>query len=369
MKKTLLATLCLFSSGLIASTNVMAAQEPTVSPRVMNGETATVGLLPWQVMVFGNSGTLCGGSIISDHWIVTAAHCTFRIDEDTGKKITMLQAGDYIFAGTTNPHTSGGYLDGSKATKIAQVITHQGYDPTVRATRFDNDIALIRVDESLFARGGKAIRIATIAEQQAADRQFENSYVEGQDSPATLIASGWGHLGTEDKTSNDLQVVKLAGIPDSKCKVSQKFNGNYFVCADSNRASVAKDVCRGDSGGPLVWQNPSNAKDNDKGLRLVGATSNGPYCSFKSQGYASGNGLYTQVPHYRDWIETNSGLTLDTQPKASYAKDPFEIVKNTPPAKPKQPSSNSDSGSGGGGSMPLFGLAALGLIGLLRRKK
>ncbi|OZS44171.1 S1 family peptidase [Photobacterium sanguinicancri] len=376
--KTIIATLC-----LLGSTATFAGQETAVNidpdsslssvqPRVMNGEAAAHDLLPWQVMVFGQTtGTMCGGSIISEHWIVTAAHCTFKMD--AGNKVIMLQKGDYIFAGTTNPHLFGGYLDKNKGTLIEEVITHQGYNPEIQATRFDNDIALIRVNESLYARGGKAIKIASFnqpnlatAEQTQADQQFGNTYVKGQDSQATLIASGWGHLGTQNKTSDTLQVVKLAGIPDSQCD-SSPYKGDYFVCADSNRASVKKDVCRGDSGGPLIWQNPANVNDADKGLRLVGATSNGPLCSAKNDGLTDGDGLYTQVSYYRQWIEGKTGLDLDAIPMANYKYDPFKVVKDVPPKQPKQP--DSDSSGGGGGSVPLLSLVALGLFGWLRRNK
>ncbi|MDO6545044.1 trypsin-like serine protease [Photobacterium sanguinicancri] len=375
--KTIIATLCLLGStatfaseGAVTAPSLDQSFQPSVLPRVMNGETAVQDLLPWQVLVFGqSSGTMCGGSIISEHWIVTAAHCTFKIE--LGSRKVMLQKGDYIFAGTTNPHISGGYLDASKATKIEEVITHKDYDPQIQATRFDNDIALIRVKESLYDRGGKAIKIASFnqpnlatAEQTQADHQFGITYVKGQDSQATLIASGWGHLGTQDKTSDTLQVVKLAGIPDSQCD-SSPYKGDYFVCADSNRASVKKDVCRGDSGGPLIWQNPANVNDPDKGLRLVGATSNGPLCSVKNSGLTDGDGLYTQVSYYRQWIEGKTGLDLDAIPMANYKYDPFKVVKDVPPKQPKQP----DSDSSGGGSVPLLGLVALGLFGWLRRNK
>ncbi|MGR5128665.1 trypsin-like serine protease [Photobacterium swingsii] len=371
--KTIIATLCLLGSSatLAASTtDSIAADSPSVLPRVMNGEAAIQDLLPWQVMVYGqNYGTMCGGSIISEHWIVTAAHCTFKVE--LGSRKVILEKGDYIFAGTTNPHLFGGYLDLNKGTVIEEVITHKDYNPEIQATRFDNDIALIRVNASLYDRGGKAIRIATYkkpdlvsAEQTQADQQFANTYVSGQDSQATLIASGWGHLGTQNKTSETLQVVKLAGIPDNQCDRSP-YKGDYFVCADSNRAAVKKDVCRGDSGGPLIWQNPANVNDADKGLRLVGATSNGPLCSAKKDRLTDADGLYTQVSYYRDWIETKTGLNLDSIPMPSYKYDPFKVVKNTPPKEPKKP----DTNSSGGGSVPLFGLLTLGIFAWLRRSK
>lgn len=50
----------------------------SVGPRIINGKNATVGQFPWQVAIyvtFSSYTNLCGGAIISEKWILTAAHC------------------------------------------------------------------------------------------------------------------------------------------------------------------------------------------------------------------------------------------------------------------------------------------------------
>lgn len=353
--KFLMTALCILSAAQTYASTPQA--------KVMNGDTAIQDLLPWQVMLVSSQGSLCGGSIISDHWIVTAAHCAVK--NDSGTSTAVLNKGDYVFVGQTKSPISNGVLDISNAISVEEVIYHSNfkYDENDSSTNFNDDIAVVRVKNSLFAQGGKAISIATAKEQSDADKSFEQYYVKNQDSKATLIASGWGHLGTQNKIADELQVVELAGIPDNQCNTYSQ-TGNFFVCADSNKANVKKDVCRGDSGGPLVWQNPANSADTDKGLRLIGATSNGALCSLKNKGIVDNNGLYTQVPYYRTWIEGKTGLSLSSLPKASYKYDPFNPHWKT--VKPKQPTSGSN---GGGGTMPLSGLLVLGLFGWLRRNK
>ncbi|WP_162844317.1 trypsin-like serine protease [Photobacterium jeanii] len=329
-------------------------------PKIMNGEKALKDLLPWQVMVYGKKeGTLCGGSVIADKWIVTAGHCVTDFTE-AGNKAPLLSPGDLVFAGTTNPHTALGYLDERKAVKIKQLIVHDKYF----AISFENDIALIEVDSSLYAKGSKRIVLANTKEMQAdIDRSFKQHYVANQNSKATVIASGWGLYGSKTGMPDDLQVVKLAGIPDDQCKAN-KYPAEHFVCADSNRIDVKKDVCRGDSGGPLIWQDPSHTADSDKGLRLIGATSNGPLCSEKHHDRAIGNGLYTQISHHYQWIKDQTQLDFEKLPLPAYQYDPFKVVKDTPSVKPDPKKPDPE---GNGGSIAFFSSLLLAIAAWRRR--
>lgn len=47
-------------------------------PRIIGGTEATLGRWPWQVALYHNSKHVCGGSIITSQWIVTAAHCVHK---------------------------------------------------------------------------------------------------------------------------------------------------------------------------------------------------------------------------------------------------------------------------------------------------
>ncbi|EAS42830.1 GlyGly-CTERM sorting domain-containing protein [Photobacterium profundum] len=334
----------------------------TPQAKAINGNNASDYdslLLPWQAAIkqTTSDATGCGAVVIASNWVVTAAHCD------------VAGLGNMVITGTSYiPQGDFSKLDDKYKFKVINRIHHPDYNNIT----FSNDIALFQVDSSMF-NVAQPIKIATVNEQQAADGDFENTWIKDSDSKANLIASGWGDTVSKGTFPSDLQVVKLGGIPDEKCN-NKMDNTNYFVCADSNIADLIKDVCAGDSGGPLIWQDPSNIADKDKGLRLVGVTSNGADCKVKSDNqsnpYYQLNGQFTQLSHYRDWIEDtihiaegNNSFSLDAVPAPTITKDPFIVVADRPSAK-TQPT---DSGSSGG-SVPLFGLFGLAAIGLMRRK-
>jgi secreted trypsin-like serine protease len=336
----------------------------TPQAKAINGTNATDYdslLLPWQAAIKQKShdATGCGAVVIAAHWVVTAAHCD------------VPELGDVVIAGTSYiPQGDFSKLDDKYKFTVINRIHHPDYN----SVTFSNDIALfqVEVDRSMF-NVAQPIKIATVSEQQAIDDDFDNTWIKSSDSKANLIASGWGDTVANGAFPSDLQVVKLGGIPDDKCNNTINHN-DYFVCADSNVADLIKDVCAGDSGGPLIWQNPLNIADTDKGLRLVGITSNGADCKVKNDNsnnpYYQLHGQFTQLSSYRGWIEDtihategDNSFSLNAVAAPTITKDPFIVVTDRPSAK-TQPA---DSGSSGG-SVPLFSLFGLAAIGLMRRK-
>ncbi|CAG22747.1 hypothetical protein PBPRB0875 [Photobacterium profundum SS9] len=321
-------------------------------------------LIPWQAAIKQRNyeATGCGAVVIASNWVVTAAHCD------------VPGLGDVVIAGTSYiPQGDFSKLDDKYKFTVIKRIHHPDYNSN---SKFNNDIALfqVEVDRNLFDVA-QPIKIATVSEQRDADDDFSNTWVQGSDSKANLIASGWGDTVSKGAFPSDLQVIKLGGIPDGKCNNTMA-NSDYFVCADSNIADLIKDVCAGDSGGPLIWQNKDHIADTDKGLRLVGITSNGADCKVKNDNqnnpFYQLHGQFTQLSHYRDWIEAtihategegDNSFSLNAVPAPTLTKDPFIVVADKPSAK-TQPA---DSGSSGG-SVPLFGLFGLAAIGLIRRK-
>ncbi|MDV5167568.1 serine protease [Photobacterium rosenbergii] len=341
------------------------AEEPEIITKILNGEEASKLadnlLLPWQAAFLTepqlDDGTYitsgCGAVVISEFWAVTAAHCIIPEMSNT------LIVGTNVIK--NKAHTADD-IDANYKFTITEKTTHFGYNGYYD---LDHDIALLKVDRSML-EVATPIKIATQEEQQTANDQFANTWNASGYSKANLIASGWGYMEPDFNQPDELMVVKLGGIPMSECDYGEYplSSRSHFVCADSNTPDIKKDVCRGDSGGPLVWQDPAKVNDSDFGLRVIGVTSNGPYCHEKEAGNPNSqqNGLYTELATYYDWIQVITGLDLGSQSTPTFNIDPFTKVSDPQSRK------GSSSGGSGGGSLPLSGLLGLAGLALLRRK-
>lgn len=353
---------------IITSSHHSAVLATESTSKAINSNPATLYaplLLPWQAAITSSNITsvLCGAVVIDEYWLITAAHCTKNYIR-------------HIIAGTSSvPQRNTQQLDDKYKFTITHIINNPHYNKEI----FANDIALIRVNRSLFTVA-KPIIIASVNEQITANNIFDNSWVIHQNSKANLIASGWGksNNNTNINYPNQLQLVTLAGVPDQYCNGLQA-NKSLIICADSNIDGLIKDVCSGDSGGPLIWQNPQHVADSDFGLRVVGIVSNGALCEHRlrnpTQQYQQLHGQYTELASLRTWIE-NSIKQYDNLPHFSlathynspnYNNDPFDIADDYPQNQDlnlllvsTQPQT--------AGNIPLTVLAILITIALSRRR-
>jgi trypsin len=239
----------------------LAAQEQ-IAPfgrRIVGGERTDIKHHPWQVALnisVGNEILLCGGSIIGQRWVLTAAHCFPQAAKATGVRAK---------AGVTNYALAGTW------SVIEQVIVHEAYNPKT----FENDIALIKLKSPL---AGRVIPLASA----------------GTIIPigAALEVTGWGATGEGGDASRVLQKGNVPNADTSACNAADAYNGQIkagMMCAGYRDGGV--DSCQGDSGGPLLWR-------TSDGPILVGVVSWGEGCARKLR-----FGVYTRVSAYRDWID------------------------------------------------------------------
>ncbi|XP_061397792.1 trypsin-like [Musca vetustissima] len=222
--------------------------------RIVNGVDTTIEKHPYQVSLQTTSGShFCGGSIISEDIVVTAAHC---MQSYTASQMR-------VRLGSTEYNT-GGELVAVKSFKY-----HEGYNSKTMV----NDIAVIKLATPV--RESNKIRYVALAEK----------------TPATgtpAVVTGWGtkcYL-TCVSLPKTLQEVEVDIVDEKACASSEYKYGSQIketmVCA----YAVNKDACQGDSGGPLV-----------SGDKLVGVVSWGMGCA--KAGYP---GVYADVPSLRSWV-------------------------------------------------------------------
>ncbi|XP_054918312.2 venom peptide isomerase heavy chain-like isoform X1 [Dermacentor andersoni] len=237
--------------------------------RIINGEKMSKLQIPWIVYVTTtlrnengqNQMLRCGGSILTNKVILTAAHCVQRPNE------TLVDATVYY----NTSEASAGHK-----SPVHRVIVH----PKYKDINEGYDIAMMSLAEPLhYDRYVRPIclpkKSRTLAERP-------------------VLAAGWGYTNPAGNSSDHLLYVVLKVLPDWRCKcglhhtTAANVSSSLLLCTHT----PAKDICMGDSGGPLtVW--------NRDGLSVqVGVVSFTFGCG--SSGHPSG---FTRVSGYTGWIK------------------------------------------------------------------
>ncbi|XP_011310446.1 transmembrane protease serine 9 [Fopius arisanus] len=222
--------------------------------RIVGGNLAAQGEIPYIVSISRGGHHFCGGSIISNRHILTAAHCVTDIRP---AQVSSLR----VRAGSLSSR-SGGKLYIPEKIDI---------DPRYKAgeTTSPHDIAIITIKGPMtLDRNTKVIELVNTAPR----------------ADAAVVASGWGlRSASHRQVPTNLYTVTMKVVSSSVCKRSHSRTlPNEQVCAFG---SVGQGVCMGDSGGPLALNG-----------KLAGVVSYGRPCAV---GYPD---VYTSVHHYRNWI-------------------------------------------------------------------
>uniref|UniRef100_A0A3B4FPJ4 Ovochymase 2 n=1 Tax=Pundamilia nyererei TaxID=303518 RepID=A0A3B4FPJ4_9CICH len=262
------------------------------SLRVVGGTEAMYGSHPWLVSLQNRGSHFCGGSILSDCWIMTAAHC-----------FTSL-SGVRVLVGEFDQRV---HDEEEQVFLVKSVSVHEKYNP---ALPMNYDIALIELNQRI----QMGVTFSTGARVQPICLPLPNDNILPQ---TACMTAGWGRI-KEGRLPMVLREVHLDLVDRAKCKyVLQTLKGSMMnqrlvrpqpsmtvLCAGPETGG--SDACQGDSGGPLVC--PAGSE----GHRWValGVTSWGKGCG-RSWGNNSSRppskrgspGIFTDVRLLLPWIK------------------------------------------------------------------
>uniref|UniRef100_A0AAY4C2K6 Granzyme M n=1 Tax=Denticeps clupeoides TaxID=299321 RepID=A0AAY4C2K6_9TELE len=234
------------------------------SSRIIGGTEAVYGFHPWLVSLKKKGLHFCGAAVLTERWILTAAHCVYRVSEVFDK--------------------------GEQKFRIKTVQVHEDYQTS---SPMSYDIALLEVDGDIqFGDYIQPLCLPLPSEE----------FLPGM----TCIVSGWGRLKERGRLPTVLQEVHLDLVGPVMCKyLLQTLRPNQpftAVCAGPERGG--RDACQGDSGGPLLCPR------EDGHWVIVGITSWGKGCGRnwtnnrnKPPHKRGSPGIFTDVNMFLPWIK------------------------------------------------------------------
>ncbi len=264
MFRALPAALLLLLTPLLGCYEGEELQTSSGQSAIVGGAAIDVATAPYQVSLQDANGHFCGGTIVSDRWIISAAHC--------GTPQTVV-------AGITRLSQAAQ----GQTIQVKRTIINPAYtDPQV-----GSDISLIELATPLDLNG---TTVKAIRPQVKANSDLEK--------PAVLAkVTGWGALVAGGGLPDTLQGVDvpLVSLADASADYAQAMTPDQL--AAGVRGVGGKDSCQGDSGGPLVVSDPSTGE-----VKLVGVVSWGNGCA-----EADYPGMYARVSSFRAFIDENLG--------------------------------------------------------------
>ncbi|KAL0831995.1 hypothetical protein ABMA28_001495 [Loxostege sticticalis] len=240
--------------------------ERNEASRIVGGVETAVNEFPWVVRLSYFKKFYCGGMLINDRYVLTAAHCVKSFNW-------------FMIKVTLGEHDRCNATRQPVTRFVVEMVIHN-----FTYTTFKDDIALLKLNEP--------VTITDTVKPICLPRDDEQTY-EG----VKAIATGWGSVSEQKNHSCRLMEVEVPVLSNKVCKTTKylpSMIADTMLCA-GYLLEGGKDTCQGDSGGPLC------AERRDKQYELLGVVSWGVGCG--RPGYP---GVYTRVNQYLDWIRQNT---------------------------------------------------------------
>ncbi|XP_037309693.2 suppressor of tumorigenicity 14 protein homolog [Pungitius pungitius] len=239
--------------------------------RIVGGQNAELGEWPWQVSLhFQTSGHVCGASIISDKWLLSASHCFI-----TSSPENRVASNWQTYSGMQDQYK----MDDVQRRPVQRIITHPDYNQMT----FDYDVALLELSKPLeFTNTIQPICLPS----------HSHVFPPGM----ACWVTGWGALREGGSKAQRLQKAMVKIINDTVCNtVTEGQLTSRMLC--SGFLSGGVDACQGDSGGPLAC-----FEESGKWFQ-AGIVSWGEGCARRNK-----PGVYSRVTKLIDWIKKETKI-------------------------------------------------------------
>ncbi|XP_023015289.2 trypsin-7 isoform X1 [Leptinotarsa decemlineata] len=250
--------LVILAVGLVSGNDFLENLISGDDGKIVGGMTTDISIYPYQVSIEYIGSHSCGGALIGETWVLTAAHCT-----DGVFPIFLAVRAGSSYQGT-----------GGTVVRIKNKYQHKKYN----SVKFDYDIALLELSEPITSEYAEVVALPA------------NNTIPQEGEIGTV--TGWGTTFEDGNLSKKLRVVEVPVISQTECRkeYGKDIITERMFCAGYPEG--AKDACQGDSGGPLIING-----------KLMGIVSWGNGCARSHQ-----PGVYTNVARFRKYIKYVSGI-------------------------------------------------------------
>ncbi len=328
----------IFPMANLASTDTSTFNQD-ISAAVVGGETTTLNQLPFFArLILHKTGAnefanICGGSIVNDRFILTAAHCLSEDDIFTDGWTT-----DDLRVLVKNPTMNDVYITEFK--DVSRIIIHPDFNEN---DLWKNDLALLELSYPITDN----VQSITLP-QNFGDYSDASVY---QIFGMGLTSTNASYL------PNYLRWAEVQPLTDSECSAMLPgFHSQESLCTTGFEDRVYAAICAGDSGGPLTYV------DDEGSYQQIGIVSYGSSIC-ESADIPS---VFTEILNYTTWIESETSTGIVTSYDASLAAtESYYSEGDSGNAEVRNLVSESDSGGAIGSGLLILG----GWLTWARRRK
>lgn len=242
----------------------LGAQLTAAMPAIIGGQVASNGSAPYIVSIRKDGAHVCGGSLISNQWVLTAGHCLIDL---VPRSLTVVAGSNSVKEGGVERNVSKG-------------ITNEDFDSIKRI----NDIAVLN--------------LAAPFEFTDTIKPIDLYQSQEIDAGTNVTVYGWGYTSfppgpkPQELHFVNRNTISTAACNDAYVEYDKKSITKNQVCTQSG----GHGTCNGDSGGPLVLTSGEGK------VYQVGLVSFGVPCAEK---YPD---VFTKVSAYLPWLKSLTGV-------------------------------------------------------------